>query len=105
MDIRAPITSNGEAITEKLRNAFGRANMIETHHGWSDGYYVSPESELVSKLIGVYNARFNADVKPMAIGGGTYARHLTNAVAFGTEREDEPACIHMADEILALAAK
>ena len=72
--------------------------MIETHHGWSDGYYVSPESELVSKLIGVYNARFNADVKPMAIGGGTYARHLTNAVAFGTEREDEPACIHMADE-------
>ena len=48
--------------------------------------------------IGVYNARFNADAKPMAIGGGTYARHLTNAVAFGTEREDEPACIHMADE-------
>lgn len=98
MDIRAPITANGEAITEKLRDAFGRANMIETHHGWSDGYYVSPESELVSKLIGVYNARFNADAKPMAIGGGTYARHLTNAVAFGTEREDEPACIHMADE-------
>ena len=98
MDIRAPITANGELITEKLRDAFGRANMIETHHGWSDGYYVSPESELVSKLIGVYNARFNADAKPMAIGGGTYARHLTNAVAFGTEREDEPACIHMADE-------
>ena len=98
MDIRAPITANGELITEKLRDAFGRANMIETHHGWSDGYYVSPESELVSKLIGVYNARFNVDAKPMAIGGGTYARHLTNAVAFGTEREDEPACIHMADE-------
>ena len=28
MDIRAPITANGELITEKLRDAFGRANMI-----------------------------------------------------------------------------
>lgn len=100
MDIRAPISANGEHITEKLREAFSKAGMRETHSGYSNGYYMPPECELVSKLIGVYNARFNTDAKPMAMGGGTYARHLSNAVAFGTEREDEPACIHMANECI-----
>lgn len=100
MDIRAPISADGEKITAALRHAFARAGMEEKHHGWSDGYYMPPESELVSKLLGVYNARFNADAKPMAMGGGTYARHLKNAVAFGTERESEPACIHMANECI-----
>lgn len=100
MDIRAPISANGEHITAKLREAFSKAGMQETHSGYSNGYYMPPECELVSKLIGVYNARFNTDAKPMAMGGGTYARHLSNAVAFGTEREDEPACIHMANECI-----
>ena len=98
VDIRAPIVSDGEFITEKLRNGFSKAGMTELEHSWSDGYYVSPESELVSTLIGIYNKEFNTNAAPMAIGGGTYARHLKNAVAFGPERPGELACIHMANE-------
>ncbi len=100
MDIRAPISASGEVITAKLREAFGKAGMHETHSGYSNGYYMPSDCELVSKLLGVYNTRFNTDAKPIAMGGGTYARHLSNAVAFGTEREDEPACIHMANECI-----
>ena len=102
MDIRAPISADGELITAKLAEGFKKAGLEEIEHGWSEGYYVSPESELVSKLIGVYNKRFNKDAKPMAIGGGTYARHLKNAVAFGMERPGEPVSIHMANECIRL---
>lgn len=98
MDIRAPISADGNLITEKLCAAFATAGLSEIRHSWSEGYCISPDSELVSKLLGVYNDFFKTDAKPMAIGGGTYARHLKNAVAFGTERADEPACLHMANE-------
>ena len=102
VDIRAPITSNADFITEQLRAGFAKAGCEEVSHGYSDGYYIPPESEIVSKLMEVYNDNFHTDAKPMAIGGGTYARHLKNAVAFGPERPGEPACIHMANECVSL---
>lgn len=103
VDIRAPITGDGEFITKKLAEGFMKAGLKETDHHWSDGYYMPPESELVSSLLKVYSERFNiTDPKPLAIGGGTYARHLKNAVAFGPERPGEPACIHMANECVSI---
>ena len=36
------------------------------------------------------------------MGGGTYARELTNAVAFGTVREGEESMCHMPDESISI---
>lgn len=102
VDIRAPISADAEFITKQLQAGFAKAGCSEIRHGYSDGYYIPPESEIVSKLIKVYNDNFHTDAKPMAIGGGTYARHLKNAVAFGPERPGELACIHMANECVSL---
>ena len=102
VDIRAPITADAEFITSQLQKGFAKAGCTEVRHGYSDGYYIPPESEIVSKLMEVYNDNFHTDAKPMAIGGGTYARHLKNAVAFGPERPGELACIHMANECVSL---
>ena len=46
--------------------------------------YVNQDSELVKKLLKVYR-EFTGDTenKPLAIGGGTYARAFDNFVAFG----------------------
>ena len=102
VDIRAPISADAEFITRQLQAGFAKSGCTEISHGYSDGYYIPPESEIVSKLIEVYNDNFHTDAKPMAIGGGTYARHLKNAVAFGPERPGELACIHMANECVSL---
>ncbi len=98
VDIRAPISGDGELITQKLREGFGASGLTEIEHNWSEGYYIPPESEIVTELMKIYNDYFKTDAKPMAVGGGTYARHLTNAVAFGPERPGEPSCVHMVDE-------
>lgn len=102
VDIRAPITADADFITEKLRSGFGAAGLTETGHHASPGYYVSPDSELVQALMGVYRDHFHDDRQPMAIGGGTYARHLKNAVAFGPERPGVEAPIHMPNERIAI---
>lgn len=100
IDIRAPISSDGNVIKKKLAEGFRPAGLVEAKAGWSEGYYIPPESELVKSLLDVYAARFGKRLPPLAIGGGTYARHLKNAVAFGIERPGEPASIHMANECM-----
>jgi len=100
VDIRAPISSNADHLTECLRKGFAKAGCEEVGHEYSDGYCVPEDSEIVSTLMGVYNEVTGTQSKPMAIGGGTYARHLKNAVAFGPERPGELATIHMANEFI-----
>jgi succinyl-diaminopimelate desuccinylase len=41
-------------------------------------------------------------VEPIAIGGGTYAKHLANTIAFGPQFPDQPDLCHQADEYIAL---
>jgi len=73
---------------------------VQTDISWSEGYYISPDDELVKKLLDVYAARFGQRLEPLAIGGGTYARHMKNSVAFGIERPGEPGRAHMPDEYI-----
>lgn len=103
LDIRAPISANGDEIKEKLAAGFKAAELTEIKVSWSEGYYIPPESELVRSLLDVYAARSGKRLEPLAIGGGTYARHLKNAVAFGIERPGEPSSIHMANECMPVA--
>ena len=63
-----------------------------------------PESsELVSKLMAVYNGINETDGKTFAIGGGTYARHLKEGVAFGMMFPGEPELAHQANENIDVA--
>ena len=60
--------------------------------------YVPQDSELVVKLMEVYKAETGRDDKPMAIGGGTYAKHFPNMVAFGPCFIEDPSVIHQPNE-------
>lgn len=61
-------------------------------------HMVPRDSELVTKLLDVYERRAGERLPPLAIGGGTYARAIKNAVGFGCERPGADACMHMPDE-------
>ena len=99
-DIRAPISAKGEEIRDKLLAGLKDSGVEQYHITWSDGYYISPEHELVKKLLDVYARRTGTRLEPLAIGGGTYARHMQNAVAFGVERPGEPGRAHMPNEYI-----
>ena len=74
--------------------------MVE--HNCSPGYYVSSDNELVSILLDVYEEHFGVPPAPIAMGGGTYARKLTNAVAFGTARHGISGPVHAPNEFVRL---
>ena len=69
----------------------------------SHPHHVPESSELVSKLMGVYNGIMETNAKPFAIGGGTYARHLKEGVAFGMMFPGEPETAHQANECINVA--
>ena len=51
----------------------------------------------------VYNGSTGTQSKPFAIGGGTYARHLKEGVAFGIQFPGEPELAHQANESIDMA--
>lgn len=58
------------------------------------------DSELIRTLLDVYNEVTGKNAKPLAIGGGTYARALKYGAAFGPEEEGEEQTIHQANEYI-----
>ena len=102
IDIRAPITMEQGEIEAALNARLNPIGLTVAATGFSKGYCMPPESELVSKLLQVYSARTGAPAEPLAIGGGTYARHLPNAVAFGCEIPGHEASIHMPNEYITI---
>ncbi len=93
-DIRFPATLPLSAVTEKL-DAFGVEYTVDNYQA---PLYNDPNGELITTLTGVYNEVTGKSERPVAIGGGTYARALKCGCAFGPEMKDEEATIHQANE-------
>lgn len=62
--------------------------------------YNEKNCALVTTLCSVYNEVTGKDAKPVAIGGGTYARALKCGAAFGPEEDGEENTVHKADEYI-----
>lgn len=68
-------------------------------------HYVDPKDPLVEGLYQIYVKHTNDLInKPITIGGGTYARALKKAVAFGMEMPGDETVAHQKDEYLRLDA-
>ena len=65
--------------------------------------YVPEDNELVRKLMEVYKEESgDMDAKPVVTGGGTYARALDNAVAFGPNFPGEKELAHQKNEFISV---
>lgn len=62
--------------------------------------FVDKNSKLVKTLLKVYNDVTGDNAEPIAIGGGTYARALNSAVAFGPSFGKEGESIHQPNEYM-----
>ena len=102
LDIRAPISLPEKHIVDTLNAHFARAGIVADSHSYTAGHYVDPESELVKKLLTVYEQRAGEYLPPLKIGGGTYARAIPNAVAFGCERPGVESPVHMPNEFISI---
>jgi len=81
-DIRHPVTLNYKEVMEKMKTALKDFELKKIY--CSVGIYRPKDGKLVSTLQSLYREiSGDTESEPIAIGGGTYARCLPNAVAFG----------------------
>ena len=102
IDVRYPIGLDVNEVRAKLTAALAEFEPELIHEKQQDGHYIPEDSELVSKLLKVYEARTGKYEAPLAIGGGTYARAFPNAVAFGCEKAGISGPVHMPNEFIGI---
>ena len=89
VDCRYGLTVTGEKITQTLRNLAGDAAEIAVDADAAP-FYVGLDNPAVKACIESYNLVNGENARHYTIGGGTYARHFPNAVAFGPEHPERP---------------
>lgn len=101
VNCRVPVDSQLRVIEEKVKKAaeaFGYTYKILNE---SNRHYVPLDSVLVKTLMDVYkNVTGDFENEPITIGGGTYAREIGQAVAFGPLRVGREDVCHIANEYL-----
>ncbi len=96
VDFRYPATLETSFIEEECKK-IAPYSLTSRHQS---PLFNSKESFLIKTLLKVYNEETNSNLKPMAIGGGTYARALPIGAAFGPEFPGEDAPVHEPNEYI-----
>lgn len=101
LNIRYPKNYNFEEGEKKIIKAGKEFALTYKSMGHSKPHYVSPEDPLIKKLHQAY-IKYTGDTETpiMSIGGGTYARVLKKAVAFGPALPHDEELAHQPNEYL-----
>jgi succinyl-diaminopimelate desuccinylase len=97
-DIRHPVTLDIDETLKKMEQSLGALGFTMAPAVPRAGLYLPASHPLVATLTRVYTQCTGRRSRPVAIGGGTYARTLPCAVAFGPIFPGQPENAHMADE-------
>ena len=96
LDLRCPLVNTREKVETAIRACLPPKSRFDSTY--SPNLYVPKDSELVSKLLAVYDECTGEQGECLICGGGTYARKLKNAVAFGPTFKGTETNIHNIDE-------
>lgn len=101
LDIRYPKGITYKEIVRRVNESIEIFDTSVTKSTNNDMLYVDPNSKLVKTLMDVYIKHSgDKDAKPIVIGGGTFARSLSNVVAYGPHFPGKPSFIHQKDEYI-----
>lgn len=102
VDIRYPVSFTQEQILERLTAGLP-AEVTLVSHGGKGPLHVAGDSQLIQILQRVYEKHTGEEAKLISIGGGTYARALENAVAFGPVFPGQKEVAHQPDEYISVS--
>lgn len=100
VDVRYPVTHGKEDVFNGIQEymEIGKLTLKESDH--MPPIYVPKDHQLIQSLMEVYRD-YTGDVSdPITIGGGTYARSMKNAVAFGAVFPGKPELAHQRNEFI-----
>lgn len=83
LNIRVPVTFKEEDVKKGIEKTIEGKGIDVSYGTFTEPLYYPKDHQIVKTLLGVYNKIKNEDAKPLAIGGGTYAKEMQNILAFG----------------------
>lgn len=103
INVRYPVTMNEGMVYAAIEAIINRYDfgLIKGRH--QAPIYMDPDSPLIKTLMKVYQDNTgDAESKPLVIGGGSYARAMKNAVAFGGMFPGDEDRMHQKDECISI---
>ena len=98
--VRYPVTLPYELVYPRLKRGFTLGGFTETEMTHAAALYIPKDSELIRRLLGVYETETGEKAEPKCIGGGTYAKSMPNIVAFGPIFPGDEVREHKPDEYM-----
>lgn len=102
INYRWPVTFHYEDCGPKLNAAMEKAGWKVAAEHYNPALYQPADSDLVQKLLAVYEAHTGDTSGAICIGGGTYAKSIPNILAFGPGFPGEELKEHEPDEFIDL---
>ncbi|HHY82213.1 MAG TPA: dipeptidase PepV [Clostridiales bacterium] len=102
INIRYPVTYDRQQILDIIEKAVEGTGIDVEILGYNAPLHVPEDGFLIETLKRVYSQQTGLPAKTLAIGGGTYARAIKNAVAFGALLPGRPELAHEKDEYIDL---
>lgn len=103
VNIRCPISFCDEDVYQAIDPVLEKYEMGIVKTMYKPPLYYPTDSELVQTLLSVYREHTgDEESQPLVIGGGTYAREMENAIAFGALYPGDPDIMHEADECISI---
>jgi succinyl-diaminopimelate desuccinylase len=101
LNVRYPVSKREGDVYDALRPLIDRYGLGVVKVNGMAPLYFAPDAPLIETLLSVYRDNTgDTGSEPIVIGGGTYARAIPNAVAFGPRFPDEEDVMHQKDEFV-----
>lgn len=103
LNLRYPISVKDKALRTKFDAALRGSGLHVVEWVSSPPLFFKPNHPLIKTLMAVYKEHTgDLEAKPITIGGGTYARTMPNAVAFGAMFPGSEDTMHQKNEYIML---
>lgn len=100
INMRYPVTKTYEDFIETFYEKMDLGKLNETEMRHKRSLYVSPDTTFIKKLQKIYEEKTGDKADLISIGGGTYAKSMSNIVAFGPIFKGQPMVEHKPDEYI-----
>ena len=101
INLRVPVTYNLNEILNSYNNFQNEYPEFNTNLlSIQEPLYIEKDSYLVNTLVNIFNSKTSQNAKPIAIGGGTYARAFNNCISYGLTMPGDKDMCHQVDEFV-----
>lgn len=102
LNLRIPVNTKISDIEDLIEKNSSKCNIKSYTTKTQEPLYIPKDNYLVKTLCDIFNRKTGSDFKPIAIGGGTYARAFDNCVSFGANFPGDLDMCHQANEFVSI---